>query len=267
MFRYGNPSVRRWVNRSQAGNLATEISPATYRGVIGKTALLLGLTIVSAVVTMLATWYGIFQFAETLEISSRAVIGFIVGIIVAVVLMLICSIGISISPRKAKFFAPIYAIIQGAFLGFIAAFINILVPFVTLAAILGTAIVFIVCLVLYRVIGVRIQNNFLRVLAISLMSFVLVQLIIIPIMLFVPSEGMFTALIWIQAIVCFLCIIFAAVTIVYDLQSIDYVVKSGTDRAYEWPVAFSLVTSLVYLYLQILQLLLRIFALFSTKKR
>ena len=267
MFRYGNPSVSRWVKKSQAGTLSVDYTAATYRGVVGKTILLLTLTILSAVATMFATWYGIFQFAETLEISDAAVTGFIVGVCVAVVLMLVCSIGIAISPKTAKVFGPIYALIQGAFLGFVAAFLNILLPFVTLAAVLGTVIVFVVCILLYRVIGVRIKSNFVRVLTISLMCFVLVELIILPIMLFVPTEGVYTALIWIQAITTFICILFASMTIIYDLQSIDYLVQAGADKQYEWGVAFSLVTSLIYLYMQILQLLIRIFALFSISKK
>ena len=267
MFRYGNPSVSRWARRCGTGNLAVECDAATYRGVIGKTALLVAITIVSAIATMFATTYGIFKFAETLEISDIAVIGFIVGVAVAVVLMIVCSIGIAVSPKTAKVFGPIYAIIQGAFLGFIAAFLDMILPFVTVAAMLGTVIVFVVCMLLYRVIGVRIKSNFVRVLAISLMCFVLAEVIVVPIMLFAQIEGFYNALIWIQAISTFICIVFASITIIYDLQSIDYMVQVGADRQYEWPVAFSLTTSLVYLYLQILQLLLRIFALFATRKK
>lgn len=267
MLRYGNPSVNRWVSKSEVNIPEAEYDKATYRGVIGKTALLIAITIISAVITMFATRYGIFQFAETGEISEVAIWSFIIGIIVAIVLMIVCSIAIAISPKTTKVFGPLYAIIQGAFLGFIAAFIDMILPFVTVAAMLGTVIVFITCMLLYKVIGVRIKSNFVRVLTISLMCFVLAELIIVPIMLFVPMEGVYTALIWIQAIATFICIIFASITILYDLQSIDYMVQSGADRKYEWPVAFSLTTSLVYLYLQILRLLLRILALFSTKKR
>ena len=267
MYRYGNPSIRRWVKKSEAGNLAVNYATATYRGVIGKTALLLMLTILSAVGVMFATQYGIFKIAESSEISSTAITAFIIGMVVAIVLMLVCSIGIAISPKTAKVFGPIYALIQGAFLGFIAAFVNMVFPFVTTAAILGTLIVFVVCLLLYKAIGVRIKSNFMRVLTISLLCFVLVQLIIVPIILYTGSEQSYTAILWIQAIASFICIVFASVTIIYDLQSVDYIVQSGADKSYEWGVAFSLTTSLIYLYLQILRLLLRILALFSTRKK
>lgn len=271
MFKFGNPSVRRWANKTQStantSNAPVNYTTATYGGVVGKSALLLGITILSAIVTMLATWYGIFQFVETGEISQGVITGFIIGTIVAVVLMVVCSIVISVSPKLAKIFGPIYAVIQGAFLGFIAAFLEMIIPFVTLAALLGTVIVFVVCILMYKVIGVRIKSNFLRVLAISFMCFALLQLIVIPIMLFTQIAVSSTAIIWIQAIASFLCILFAAITIIYDLQTIDSIVQGGADKNYEWGVAFSLVTSLVYLYLQILQLLLRILALFGSKKK
>ena len=267
MFNYSNPSVRRWVKKSEAGTLVVNNVGATYGGVVGKSILLIGLTILSAVITMLATWYGLFKFVETLEINQTAVIAFIVGLIVAIVLMLVCVIAVSISPKTAKVFGPIYSMIQGAFLGFIAAFLNIILPFVTLAAMLGTALVFVVCVLMYKVIGVRIRNNFLRVMAISLICYVLIELIVLPIMLFTDIGEMATVMIWVQAITSFLCIIFASVTIIYDLQNIDYVVQSGADKSYEWPVAFSLITSLIYLYMQILQLLIRILVLFASSKK
>ncbi len=52
----------------------------------------------------------------------------------------------------------------------------------------------------------------------------------------------------------------------WDLQNIDYIVQSGADKKYEWNVAFSLVTTLIYMYVEILELLVRIMALFSRNK-
>lgn len=279
MFNFSNPSVRRWVKKSDEGALTThnpttdstevvvEQPTATYRGVVGKTMLLIALTLLSAVAIMFATRYTIFAIADGAEITEGAVTGFLIAVGVAVVLMIVCSIGIAVSPKLAKVFGPIYAIIQGAFLGIVAAFIDMIFPFVTVAAVLGTLIVFVVCLLTYRLIGVRIKSNFMRVLTISLMCFVLVEIIIVPIMLFANIGDGFMVLLVAQAIVSFICIIFASITIVYDLQNIDRVVQGNADKVYEWPVAFSLVTSLIYLYMQILQLLLRIIALFSSKKK
>ena len=38
-MRMGNPSLRRWVSKSQRGEIGAEIEPATYKGVYGKAGL------------------------------------------------------------------------------------------------------------------------------------------------------------------------------------------------------------------------------------
>ena len=271
MFNFGNPSVRRWSNKTQTNtNTDTEVvvnvQKATYGGVAAKSVLLLAIMIAVAVAMMFVTRYAIFKIADMEEISQSVAIGFAIGCGVAIVLMIVCSIVISAKPKLAVVFGPIYSVIQGAFLGMVAGFLELIVPFISVAAILGTVLVFVVCLLLHKAIGVRIKSGFLRGLLISLVCFALLQAIAIPVMLFVPNLISNTALIWIQAIISFMCIIFAADTLIYDVQAIDGIVQGGADKQYEWGVAFSLLTSLVYLYLQILQLLIRIIALFGKKK-
>lgn len=55
--------------------------------------------------------------------------------------------------------------------------------------------------------------------------------------------------------------------LMWDMQNIDYLVKSGADKKYEWNVAFSLVTTLIYLYVEMLELLLRLVMLFGKNKK
>ena len=99
---------------------------------------------------------------------------------------------------------------------------------------------------------------------IAFFSILAVQLV----MFILSLTGIFnyTAYLWIQLIASALCIIWATVMLTWDLQNIDYLVQSGADKKYEWNLAFSLVTTLVYLYLEILELLLRLVALFGNKK-
>ncbi|MCX4286473.1 MAG: hypothetical protein OSJ68_04155 [Clostridia bacterium] len=58
-MRMGNPSVRRWVSKSQRGEIGMEIQPATYKGVYGKATLFALLTIVSAIATELIMLWAI----------------------------------------------------------------------------------------------------------------------------------------------------------------------------------------------------------------
>ena len=75
------------------------------------------------------------------------------------------------------------------------------------------------------------------------------------------------ALFWVEAISSLLFIAMACATIIWDLQNVETLVEAGVDASYEWPVAYALTTSLVYLYIQILQLILRFLALFFAKKK
>lgn len=51
-----------------------------------------------------------------------------------------------------------------------------------------------------------------------------------------------------------------------DLQSAEAMVTGGIDKRYEWNVAFAIVTTLIYIYLEILELLVRIAAIFGRNK-
>ncbi len=51
-MRMGNPSVRRWVTKSQQGDMGAEIQPATYKGVYGKAALFAFITIITGILNL-----------------------------------------------------------------------------------------------------------------------------------------------------------------------------------------------------------------------
>ena len=97
-------------------------------------------------------------------------------------------------------------------------------------------------------------------------SIIVVELI----MWLLTAVGLFsyesTTIWWIQTAISAICVIWAAIMLTWDLQNIDYLVQSGADKKYEWNFAFSLVTTLVYLYVEILELLLRLVVLFGNKK-
>lgn len=207
-MRMGNPSVRRWVSKSQRGEIGMEIQPATYKGVYGKATLFALLTIVSAIATELIMLWAINSGKITEALIT-------VGIATAVcfVPLLIMSFVIAFVPTSAKVLGFVYAVLQGGLLGLLALFVDMFYPGIAFAAFLGTAIVFLISLAVSAV-----------------------------------------------------CVIWATIMLTWDLQNIDYLVKSGADKKYEWSVAFSLVTTLVYLYVEILELLLRLVMIFGRNK-
>lgn len=259
-MRIGNPSVRRWVSKSQRGELSVEIEPATYKGVYGKAVLFGLLTIISAVITELVVYMMLKQ-----DLAS-AIIGVSVGIVACTIPLVIMSLVIAFVPSAAKVLGIIYSILQGGLLGCLALFVDIFMPGISIAALLGTAIVFLISLAVNKLLEVKISSKFIRGVMVVFFSLIIVELL----MWMLTAFGVFTyessAIWWIQLAVSAVCVIWATIMLTWDLQNIDYLVQSGADKKYEWNLAFSLITTLVYLYVEILELLIRLVALFGNNK-
>lgn len=259
-MRMGNPSLRHWVSRSQSGAITAEAEVATYKGVYGKAAIFAVITIICAVIT---------EFV-VLNMMKEALVEALMGVIIATVVfsiaLVVIALVIAFVQSAAKWLGMIYCILQGGLLGCLALFVDIFVAFgISFAALLGTAIVFLVSLAVNKLFEVRISSRFMRGLMIAAVSILLVQLV----MWVLSLCGLFdyTAYLWVQLISSAICIIWATVMLMWDLQSIDFLVQSGADKKYEWNVAFSLVTTLIYLYVEILELLMRLVMLFGNKKK
>ncbi|MGN1040201.1 MAG: Bax inhibitor-1/YccA family protein, partial [Candidatus Fimimonas sp.] len=75
-----------------------------------------------------------------------------------------------------------------------------------------------------------------------------------------------SAYLWIQLAISAFCVAYATIMLLWDLQMADSVVNVGAEKKYEWQVAFSLVTTIVYMYVEILELLLRILMIFGKNR-
>lgn len=257
-MRLGNPAVRRYARKAERGELEVFEKRATYGGVYLKAALYAALTIIAAVLTELL----VLHFIATG--NADALIGLGIATFACAVPMIVISLVIVFVPSTVKVLGCIYAIMQGGLLGLLATFVDMFFPGIALAAFLGTAIVFLVAIIVNSVFKVRISSRFVRGLMVALISLIVVQLFMFMLSLF----GVFSYVqyMWVQIAISSLCIIWATVMLFWDLSNIDYIVQVGADKKYEWNVAFSLVTTLIYLYVEILELLLRLAALFSRNK-
>lgn len=257
-MRLGNPAVRRYAKKAENGQLEAYGARATYGGVYLKAALYAALTIVAAVLTELL----ILHFISTG--NGNALISVGIATAACVVPLLIISLVIVFVPSTVKVLGCIYAVIQGGLLGLLATLVDMFFPGIAFAAFLGTAIVFLVAIVVNAVFKVRISSKFVRGIMVALFSLIAVELIMWILSLF--GVFSFTQYMWVQIAISALCIIWATVMLFWDLSSIDYIVQTGADKSYEWNVAFSLVTTLIYLYVEILELLVRLAALFSNRR-
>ncbi len=256
----GNPAVRRIVKKTQNGELLSENERrATYLGVYLKTALFVAITVIAALLAEFLLYRAIAngQIEEALT-----VVGIAAG--VSVIPMLIISLVIVFVPKTVKVLGFVYALLQGAFIGLLTSLVDLVYPGIALAAFLGTVMVMGISLLLHTVLKVRIGNSFVRCLMVIGVSLAALQLV----MFLVSLTGFFsyTAYIWIQLAVSAFCVIWATVMLFFDFRNIDAVVQTGADKKYEWNVAFSLTTTLIYMYIEILELLLRIAMLFGRNK-
>ena len=261
-MRMGNPSMRKIVRRVESGQIAMDSSPCTYGGIALKSVYFLALTIVAAVGSALLIMFAI----GTENVDLLITLG--IASIVCAVLMLVLSLVVAFAPKTVKVAGSLFALLQGALLGMVVFMLNTLVPGVAFAAVLGTLIVFVVSVGLNRVLNARVKSNVFRVLLVAFASLFLVQIgMVIYAFAAGITETFFQVYFWIQLAASAFCVIYASVLLMWDLQSAAHVVQLGADKSYEWQVAFSLVTTLVYLYIEILELLVRLVMLFGNNKR
>ena len=260
-MRMGNPSLRRLVAKSDRGEMGVEIEPATYKGIYGKSAILGAVTLISAVATELVVY-----LLMKNDLAS-ALVGVSIATSVCFLPLLIMSFVIAFVPSTAKFLGILYSLLQGGLIGCLSLFVDMFaVPGISIAALIGTAVVFLISVAVNKLMEVKISSKFARGLMIAFLSLIVVE----PVMWALTAFGVFTysetTYWWIQLAVAAVCVIWATVMLAWDLQNIDFMVQVGADKKYEWNMAFSLVTTLVYLYVEILELILRIVMLFGKNK-
>lgn len=255
----GNPTMRKMVRRAENGEIAVEVQPASYAGIAGKSVFFAGLTIVAAVLAVV-----LLNYAVKIE-SAELLVTLLIAAGCCIVPMLIFSIVIAFVPTTVKVLGSLYSLVQGFLLGLMVCLVDALFPGVAFAAILGTMIVFVVSVVMNKLLSARVKGAMWKVLMVGFVSLLLVEVIVLIASLFVGAESALMTNFLVQLIVTVFCVFYASVMLMWDLQAANDIVTLGADKRYEWIVAFSLVTTLVYLYIELLELLVRLLAIFGKK--
>jgi uncharacterized YccA/Bax inhibitor family protein len=173
----------------------------------------------------------------------------------AVLVLLLVAVGSSLigifKPNTARVCAPIYAVAEGAVLGYISRYYAEDASGVVPIAILFTAAVFVGCLLAFRSGLVRVTPRFLTmtmVASFGLFAVFLASLIGLPIpgLDDVGPRGMIFGVIGLGVGVLNLFVDFAAIQ---DME------ERGADSKGEWFGALILLTSLVLVYISILRIL------------
>ncbi|MFO1460932.1 MAG: Bax inhibitor-1/YccA family protein [Verrucomicrobiota bacterium] len=216
----------------------------TVGGSVWKTFFLLML----AVVTASATWV-IYASGQNLAIPAAVGAAFL-GFILAMV--------ISFKPTWAAVLAPVYALVEGVFLGGITAIMNQRYPGIALAAAGGTVATLAALLFAYQSGLIRATDNFKRGVIAATLGIALFYMVAMVLQLFhVQIPGVFgSGLIGIGFSVFVVAI--AALNLVLDFDRIEQGAREGAPKYMEWYAAFGLMVTLVWLYIEILRLLAKL---------
>jgi len=164
-------------------------------------------------------------------------------------------IAIAFSPRRAGVLGILYALMQGYCLGAVSASFNAQTDGIVGAAVLSTMCVFAVALFLYvtRIIRPSQKLAFAVIAALGGLSLLYFFVFVLSIFNWgwLYSESFRT----IGLIVTLLSIALAALSLVLDFGTIEAGVEAGAPKDLEWYMAFSLMVTLIWLYVMILRLL------------
>ena len=162
--------------------------------------------------------------------------------------LIIISFVIMFFPKTAGVLGIIYCVLEGLVMGVISALFDLLLPGIAIMAFIGTCIVFLVSLLVFNLLGQKLSGNFVKFVLISFISIILLEGLGYILSLFVPAfEAVMSNM-----------ILWASFMILVDLNNMKRLVEYNADKKYEWLAAFSLVTTLIWLYLEILELLAKI---------
>ncbi|WP_179873020.1 Bax inhibitor-1/YccA family protein [Microcella indica] len=156
-----------------------------------------------------------------------------------------------------------YSGVQGIFAGGISAIFEVLYPGIAIQALIGTAAVFVVTLLLFRSGKIRASKRATKVFLIAMVGYALFSLVNLGMMLFGATDNAFGLRsayipgteIPIGLVLGVLVVLLAAYSLVLDFDQIKTGVENGAPRMFAWRAVFGIVLTVIWLYMEILRML------------
>ena len=228
----------------KAGTAVEGSGTMTINGTINKIGIMLLLVIAAAAYT-----WNIVMGADPGRASTLAMVGAIGGFIMALLTIF--------RPRSAAITAPIYAILEGLFLGAISAIINARYPGVAFQAVLLTIGTLFTMLFLYRSGRIRATPRFRRGVMMATGAVFFAYLISWIMSLFGMPMGFMHSAGPLGILINLVIIVIAALNLIMDFDFIEKGSQMGAPKYMEWYGAFGLMVTLIWLYIEFLRLLSR----------
>ncbi|MDR1327367.1 MAG: Bax inhibitor-1/YccA family protein [Heliobacteriaceae bacterium] len=230
--------------------------PMSINGAVNKTAVLLGLAVITAAYSWSMVLHGFTDKAMML-MWAGAIGGFIAALIG--IFSTAGAMRSGTAPKAIVWAAPVYALFEGLFLGTISSVVEAQYQGIVIQAVAATFAVLFVMLALFKSGAVKATDTFRRVIFTATLSVALIYLIQIIATHFVGHgiPQIFTASpigIGFSLVV----IAIAAFNFIIDFDFIERAAANLLPKNYEWYGAMGLMITLVWLYIEILRLLLKL---------
>lgn len=210
---------------------------ATYAGVATKSLALVGIVTIAALVT----W--VMGYATPITAMVTSIMGFI------------AALAISFRPTWAGFLSPLYAILEGMFLAAISAMFVKMYHGIVINAVMITFGIAISSAFIYARGYVKVNEGFMRAVVMATLGIAITYFIEFILSFFgirIPQIHQGGA---IGIIFSLIVISVATLNLFIDYENISQSVRQGLPKEYEWFCAFGLLVTLIWLYIEVLNLL------------
>lgn len=216
---------------------------ATYSGVVLKSGFLLSVIVVFAL-----------YFGSILDFTVNPV-GMIVTAILSPIVAIIMLILAHRITALAGLFSFIYAVCEGVFLGFISSiFASAVGMDIVYNALIATFGVLFGMLILYSSGIIRVSNGFRSFMFSAILGIVFASLLMFGIYLFGGANSHVFSSLYIAIIL--VSVVVSALYLLVDFDNITKIVSAGAGKEHEWSLSLGLVVTIVWLYIELLRLLL-----------
>lgn len=242
-MRSGNPALKdsTFLDLNSGTVVRGAGTAMTLNGTVNKTAFLLVLTLAGA----LYTWNLASNGAANL--MPYILVGALGGFVVAMVTIF--------KKTWAPVTAPLYAGLEGVFIGAVSAMFELKFPGIVMQAVGLTFGTLAAMLMAYRSGLIKATENFKLGVVAATGGIAILYLVNIAMGFFGTSMPFIHDSGWLGIAFSGFVVVIAALNLVLDFDFIEKGVEHGTPKYMEWYAAFGLLVTLVWLYLEILRLL------------
>ena len=227
-------------------------SCASMRGVCGKTILLLLITIATAIFSLLTV--------KVSYISDGGLI--LVGYILSPIITFILSITMSLTPKSARFLSIPYAIFEGLSIGSLSLILMFALGGKETGLLLGLALlititIFLIGAILYTTGIIKVTSKFTRILFVALIGLVATTTILSIISIFSTSvASLYLGDSNLALLISIVSIVIASLYTVISFDNANSIVRNRLDKTYEWYASFGIILNIIWLFYEILRVLL-----------